>query len=53
LVDARGKLAALLGVRDLIVVDMPDALLVADRERAQQVTDLMKLLEQKGRNELL
>jgi mannose-1-phosphate guanylyltransferase len=52
-VDARGKLVALLGVRDLIVVDTPDALLVADRSRAQQVGNLVKLLEQKGRDDLL
>src|SRR5436190_927250 len=52
-VHANGKLVALLGVRDLIVVDTPDALLVADRGRAQQVGNLVKLLEKKGRNELL
>jgi mannose-1-phosphate guanylyltransferase len=52
-VHANGKLVALLGVRDLIVVDTPDALLVADRSRAQQVGNLVKRLEQKGRNELL
>jgi len=52
-VDARGKLVALLGVDDLIVVDTPDALLVADRKKAQQVGDLVKLLEQMGRSELL
>ena len=44
---------ALLGVRDLIVVDTPDALLVADRSRAQQVGDLVKLLEKSRRDELL
>ncbi len=52
-VDARGKLVALLGVRDLIIVDTPDALLVADRNRAQEVGSLVKMLEQKKRNELL
>jgi mannose-1-phosphate guanylyltransferase len=52
-VDARGKLVALLGVHDLIIVDTPDALLVADRRRAQEVGNLVKLLEQKGRHELL
>jgi mannose-1-phosphate guanylyltransferase len=52
-VDARGKLVALLGVHDLIVVDTPDALLVADRNKAQQVGNLVKMLEKKGRNELL
>ena len=44
---------ALLGVKDLIVVDTPDALLIADRSRAQQVGDLVKRLEKAGREELL
>jgi mannose-1-phosphate guanylyltransferase len=52
-VDARGKLVALLGVRDLIIVDTPDALLIADRHRAQEVGNLVKILERKGRDELL
>lgn len=52
-VDAEGKLVALLGVDNLIVVDTPDALLVADRDRAQQVGDLVKLLEQQKREDLL
>jgi len=52
-VDAEGKLVALLGVENLIVVDTPDALLVADRACAQQVGQLVKLLEQRRREELL
>jgi mannose-1-phosphate guanylyltransferase len=52
-VDAPGKLVALLGVRDLIVVDTPDALLVASRDRAQGVGELIQSLEKKGRHELL
>jgi len=52
-VDAEGKLVALLGVKDLIVVDTPDALLIADRSRAQQVGELVKRLEQQHREELL
>ena len=52
-VHAHGKLVALLGVRDLIVVDTPDALLIADRGRAQEVGELVKRLEQAGRHELL
>jgi mannose-1-phosphate guanylyltransferase len=47
------KLIALLGVNDLIVVDTPDALLIADRRRAQQVGDLVKLLEKQKRDDLL
>jgi mannose-1-phosphate guanylyltransferase len=52
-VDAKNKLVALLGVKDLIVVDTPDALLIADRSRAQQVGDLVKRLEKSGRHSLL
>ena len=52
-VDAKGKLVALLGVKDLIVVDTPDALLIADRRRAQEVGDLVKKLEKSGRHDLL
>ncbi len=52
-VDAEKKLVALLGVNDLIVVDTPDALLIADRGRAQQVGDLVKLLEEAGHHHLL
>jgi len=52
-VDARGKMVALLGVKDLIVVDTPDALLVATRDRAQQVGDIVKALEKSNRHDLL
>ncbi len=52
-VDARGKLVALLGVRDLIVVDTPDALLVASRDCAQQVGDVVRSLEKRNRHDLL
>jgi mannose-1-phosphate guanylyltransferase len=52
-VDAQGKLVALLGVKDLIVVDTPDALLIADRRRAQEVGEIVRRLEKAGRDELL
>ena len=52
-VDARDKVVALLGVTDLIVVDTPDALLIADRRRAQQVGDIVKALELGNREDLL
>lgn len=52
-VDARGKLVALLGVKDLIVVDTPDALLVATRSRAQHVGEIVKILERQGHHHLL
>jgi mannose-1-phosphate guanylyltransferase len=52
-VDAAGKTVALLGVEDLIVVDTPDALLVARRDRAQDVGAIVKLLEKRQRDDLL
>jgi len=52
-VDARGKAIALLGVDDLIVVDTSDALLVARRDRAQEVGDIAKALEKANRHDLL
>jgi mannose-1-phosphate guanylyltransferase len=52
-VDADNKLVALLGVSDLVVVDTPDALLIVDRHRAQEVGDLVKMLEKQKRDQLL
>lgn len=46
-VHADGKLVALLGVKDLVVVDTPDALLIADRSRSQEVGELVKELEER------
>lgn len=52
-VDAPGKLTALIGVEDLIVVDTPDALLVTRRDLAQKVGEAVKLIEKQNRTELL
>ena len=46
-------MVALVGVENLIVVDTPDALLVARREDAQQVSDIVKQLERAKRDDLL
>ncbi|WP_229399689.1 mannose-1-phosphate guanylyltransferase [Micromonospora okii] len=43
-----GRLVASLGVRDLIVVDTPDVLLIADRSRAQEVKSLVGALQSDG-----
>lgn len=53
LVDAPGKLVALVGVKDLVVVDTADALLVASRDQAQDVGQIVKILEQQKRLDLL
>jgi mannose-1-phosphate guanylyltransferase len=53
LVSCPGKIAALIGVHDLIVVDTPDALLLCPRERAQDVGKIVKWLEEQHRKDLL
>ena len=53
LVDVPGKLFAAIGIADLIVVETGGALLVARRDRAQDVSRLVKQLELARRNELL
>ena len=47
-IDAPGKLVALVGVDDLIVVDTPDALLICPRKDAQKVSAMVKALEKAG-----
>ncbi len=51
-VDAQ-KLVALVGVENLVIVDTPDALLVADRRKSQDVSKIVKLLEVKQLEKLL
>ncbi len=51
-IDA-SKPVALVGVENLIVVDTPDALLVASRGRAQDVSKIVKMLDSKQRQDLL
>lgn len=51
-VDA-GKLVALVGVENLVIVDTPDALLIADRNKAQDVSKIVKALEKNRRDDLL
>ena len=52
-VHAPGKLVALIGVSDLVVVDTPDALLITARDRAEDVKSVVDGLEREGRPELL
>ncbi|WP_018682361.1 mannose-1-phosphate guanylyltransferase [Actinokineospora enzanensis] len=52
-VPAGGRLVATLGVRDLIVVDTADAVLVCDRDRAQDIKRLTEILRDRGDAEYL
>jgi len=53
LVYGGGKMVALLGVSDLVVVETPDALLVCSRDRAQEVRGIVGELQRRGLGEYL
>jgi len=47
------KFVAAIGVRDLVVVETPEALLICPRDRAQDVGKIVKWLEAQRRKDLL
>ncbi|MBL8684513.1 MAG: mannose-1-phosphate guanylyltransferase [Myxococcales bacterium] len=49
----KGKIVAVIGVDDLVIVDTPDALLVAPRSRAQDVKRAVDVLAQRGKKDVL
>ena len=48
-----GRLVACVGVRDLVVVETPDAILVAHKSKTQDVKKIVSLLKEKDLKELL
>ncbi|BDR54223.1 mannose-1-phosphate guanyltransferase [Bombiscardovia apis] len=52
-VPAAGRTVALLGVSDMVVVDTPDALLIAPRARSQEVKDMVSKLSEDGQESIL
>jgi mannose-1-phosphate guanylyltransferase len=52
-VPASGRLVALLGVPDVVVMDTADALLVTTRAHAQRVKAVVDALRERGRTDLL
>jgi mannose-1-phosphate guanylyltransferase/mannose-6-phosphate isomerase len=50
-VHSEAGLVAAIGVKDLVIVDTPDALLVADRARAQDVSTIVARLKLANRKE--
>lgn len=51
LIMSKDRLVTTLGVSDLIVIDTPDALLVADKKRIQNVKKIVTQLKDAGRKE--
>lgn len=52
-VRTEGRLVAAIGLRDLVIVDTPDALLVCPRTRAEEVKELVAHLVAQGRHKYL
>ncbi|MEQ4547200.1 MAG: mannose-1-phosphate guanylyltransferase, partial [Nocardioides kribbensis] len=52
LVVPSGRLVAVVGLDDVVVVDTPDALLVTTRARAQEVKAVVAALTESGRTRL-
>jgi mannose-1-phosphate guanylyltransferase len=50
---APGKLVALIGVQDLVVVDTPDALLITAKDRSEEVKGIVDRLRREEREDLL
>lgn len=51
LVHATSRLVALVGVEDLVVVETPDAVLIADKSRSQEVKQIVATLHAQQREE--
>lgn len=51
-VPRSGRVVAVVGLDDVVVVDTPDALLVTTRERAQDVKAVVAALKERGRDDL-
>lgn len=52
-VPGSGRVVAVLGLDDVVVVDTPDALLVTTRARAQQVKKMVDAVRERGLGEIL
>lgn len=53
LIEGDGRLIALSGVKDLIVIDTPDILMICDRNKSQDVKKLVEKLKQQNKVEYL
>jgi mannose-1-phosphate guanylyltransferase len=52
-IPSSGRVIAVIGLDDIVIVDTPDALLVTTRERAQDVKAIVGALREAGRTDLV
>jgi mannose-1-phosphate guanylyltransferase/mannose-1-phosphate guanylyltransferase/mannose-6-phosphate isomerase len=50
-IHAENKLVAVIGVKDLVVVETADAVMIASKDRVQEVKQIVDQLKQRGRSE--
>ena len=50
---AGDRAVVVIGVDDLIVVDTPDVVLVVPKDQAQRVKEVVEMLDEQGRSDLL
>ena len=48
---AENHVVATLGVKDLVIVDTPNALLISNKDKAQDIKEIVNLINNKGRKE--
>ena len=53
IVQGQERLIAMIGLEDIIVVDMPDSLLLCNKESAADIKKVLEVLRSQNRNELL
>jgi mannose-1-phosphate guanylyltransferase/mannose-6-phosphate isomerase len=51
LIHSEGRLTAILGIKDFVVVTTPDAVLVVPRDRAEEVKPLVARLKETSHTE--
>jgi mannose-1-phosphate guanylyltransferase len=52
-VYGQDALIATLGVRNLVIIQTPDMVLVCDRERSQEVKNLVQMLKEQKKDKYL
>jgi len=53
LIHSNGKLTAVIGIDNVVIINTPDATLVVSRDKVEDVKELVNLLEESGREEVL
>ena len=53
LVGQSNRLIAVVGLKDIIIVDTPDALLITTKEHAQNVKNIVETLKNSGHGDVL